>query len=158
MKTMISMFVLFLSVNLFAATAPVEKSAKNVYFKDMKLSKEITSKVPYDTYCITDKRRERCTEYRYTYNNVVKVVIGYRAMGEVCRRKRGEEFCSIRMKAKSTSVYFKSEELNSDVIETLKKRKRFFPGKKKYAALAKSLFDLNLEEVENAKIISVDLK
>lgn len=158
MKTMISMFALVLSVNLFAATTPVDKTAQQVKFKDMKLAKVVTSKTPYDTYCISDKRRERCTEYRYTYKTVVKVVLGYRAMGEVCRRKRGEEFCTIRMKAKSTSVYFKTEELSSDVIKTLKNRKRFFPGKKKYAALAKSIFDLSLEEEENAKIISVDLK
>ncbi len=158
MKTMISMFVLFLSVNLFAATTPVDKTAKDVKFKDMKLTKVATSKTPYNTYCISDKRRERCTEYRYTYKTVVKVVVGYKAMGEVCRKKRDSEICYDRMKPHSTFLYFNPEELDSNVISTLKNRRTLFPGKKKYSSLAKSIFYLNLEETENAKIISVDLK
>jgi len=157
MKSLISIIALLTTFNIFAATTAVDINAKDIKIADMKLSKVTLSKVPYETYCIEDKRRVRCTEYEYTYKSVVNVKLSYRIKGEFCRPKQGDEICFIRMLTKYTSVQFDTNEFSSDVISTLKARK-FYSRKKKYVALAKSILNIEIENQHNAKVITVELK
>lgn len=155
MKTMITLLMLTLSTNLFAASTLVDKSAKNVSFKDMKIVKVVATKTPYETYCKKrDDRRTPCTEYNYTYKNAVKVSLGYSAMKEICRSKRGQEVCHTRMIPQRTSVNLDTLDFDEETLQVLKARKRF-SSSKKYAALAKSVLELEIEKTRAGVIINV---
>lgn len=157
MKIITTMLSILLSANLFAATAIVEKTAKGVTIYDMKLTYMKTSESSNSKHCPTQRERRGLCEGSYSFEKLVKVTLKYRAMGEICRIKQGDEICRMGMVTKFQSVKFQTHEIPSYALETLNKR-RPFAKRAKYASLARSLFNVELNSSEGSKVIQVELK
>lgn len=158
MKLFTAMLIMTLSTNIYAASKLLDKSAKNVNFKDMKIVKVVDSKTPYNTICKKrDDRRTPCTEYRYTYKNAVKVSLGFSALKEICRSKRGQEVCRTHMIPQRTTLNLDIYNFDDDTIQILKNRKRF-ASSKKYAALAKKVLEIETEKTRAGTLVTITNK